>query len=92
MVVSYLVFILKNAKVGIKTILRLLFSIFMANGTWTDVEILFEGLGTASKPITLKAKESCRTTKNAVKPPSVQQLKITCFTAQKHHNTLAITI
>lgn len=31
--------------------------IVMANGTWTDAEILFEGSGTASKPITLKAKQ-----------------------------------
>jgi poly(beta-D-mannuronate) lyase len=31
--------------------------IVMANGTWNDAEILFEGIGIASKPITLKAKQ-----------------------------------
>ncbi len=40
---------IKNAKAGDV--------IVMANGTWTDAEILFEGIGSASKPITLKAKQ-----------------------------------
>jgi poly(beta-D-mannuronate) lyase len=31
--------------------------IVMANGTWNNAEILFEGAGTAAKPITLKAQQ-----------------------------------
>lgn len=39
----------KNAKAGDV--------IVMANGTWSNAEILFEGTGTSTKPITLKAKQ-----------------------------------
>ena len=33
-------------------------AIVMANGTWTNAEILFEGFGTSSKPIVLRAKQN----------------------------------
>ncbi|MEZ4903366.1 MAG: chondroitinase-B domain-containing protein [Spirosomataceae bacterium] len=32
-------------------------AIVMANGTWKDLEILFEAQGTATKPIALKAQQ-----------------------------------